>query len=77
MFRRRGCDLDRGGRRPVVRTCIDWTERRPHLAGLAGAALHERWLERSWTARSEGSRAIIVTAQGRSGLARLLGLELG
>ncbi|NEE29611.1 ArsR family transcriptional regulator, partial [Streptomyces sp. SID7982] len=34
-----GIPLDRSGRRPLVRGCLDWTERRPHLAGAAGAAL--------------------------------------
>lgn len=36
-----GIPLDRSGRRPLVRGCLDWTERRPHLAGAAGAALSE------------------------------------
>uniref|UniRef100_UPI000A3BDDDC ArsR/SmtB family transcription factor n=1 Tax=Streptomyces bobili TaxID=67280 RepID=UPI000A3BDDDC len=34
-----GISLDRAGRRPLARACLDWTERRPHLAGVAGAAL--------------------------------------
>ncbi|MER7820019.1 helix-turn-helix domain-containing protein, partial [Streptomyces sp. NPDC096153] len=38
-FRTAGIPLPRGGRRPLARACLDWTERRPHLAGAAGAEL--------------------------------------
>src|SRR5215467_10669877 len=38
-------------RRPMVRTCIDWTERRPHLAGALGAAIVDRFLETGWIRR--------------------------
>src|SRR5262249_16295970 len=38
-------DLDGPGRRPLVRVCLDWTERRPHLAGLAGARVCTRLFE--------------------------------
>ncbi|MCG0062424.1 winged helix-turn-helix domain-containing protein, partial [Streptomyces tricolor] len=45
-FGRAGVALDLSGRRPLARACLDWTERRPHLAGAAGAALcrHPRWV---------------------------------
>ncbi|MPZ97231.1 MAG: helix-turn-helix domain-containing protein [Propionibacteriales bacterium] len=64
-----------GTRRPVVRSCLDWTERRPHLAGAAGAALQHELLARSWIERGERKRAIRVTAAGRQGLADLLGID--
>lgn len=38
-FEGSGIALDRATRRPLARACLDWTERRPHLAGAAGAAL--------------------------------------
>jgi DNA-binding transcriptional ArsR family regulator len=62
-------------RRPLVRTCLDWTERRPHLGGAAGAALCGRLLETGWVERTSG-RAVRVTGPGERGLRRLLGLQL-
>jgi hypothetical protein len=65
-----------GLRRPLVRFCQDWTERRAHLAGWLGAALC-RWLEeQDVVRRRSGSRALSVTPTGRPVLARLLGVEL-
>ncbi|KQX07233.1 MULTISPECIES: ArsR/SmtB family transcription factor [unclassified Leifsonia] len=66
----------RSARRPVVRLCLDWTERRSHLAGGVGAALAAAFLERDWIRRTDG-RAIRVTDAGRSGLRRELGLAIG
>ena len=42
------------GRRVFARSCIDWTQRRPHLAGALPAALAARFLELGWFSRSEG-----------------------
>jgi DNA-binding transcriptional ArsR family regulator len=68
-----GVDLDavRAARRPFLRTCVDWTEKREHLAGALGAALCARVFELGWVARVDGSRALAVTAAGEEGLARL------
>ncbi len=63
-------------RRPLTRPCLDWTERRDHLAGALGAALAATFLQRGWLARLEGTRALRLTARGRDGLYRLLELEL-
>jgi DNA-binding transcriptional ArsR family regulator len=62
-----------GGRRPFVRTCIDWTERRPHLAGALGAAVLASLFDRRWLARGASSRAVTLTAAGRTGLGAVLG----
>lgn len=59
-------------RRPLLRTCLDWTERRPHLAGSLGAALHLELLHRGWTRTTPASRAVALTTAGRSGLPGLL-----
>jgi DNA-binding transcriptional ArsR family regulator len=67
----------RSGRRPLTRACLDWTERRPHLAGLAGARICERMLERRWVARIGSGRAVRVTPSGVTALRDLLGLDLG
>jgi len=63
------------GRRPLVRACLDWTERREHLGGAVGAALAGELLERGWIARERGTRAVRVTAPGRQGLRRALALH--
>ena len=54
-------------------TCLDWTERRPHLAGAAGAALCTRLTDNGWVERTSG-RAVRVTEPGHRALHRLLGL---
>jgi DNA-binding transcriptional ArsR family regulator len=68
-----GVDLEqaRGAKRRYCRSCIDWTERRPHISGAVGAALAATFLDRNWVARIPDSRALIVTAGGRQKLAEL------
>ncbi|MFC8300669.1 ArsR/SmtB family transcription factor [Micromonospora orduensis] len=61
----------RSGRRQVVRDCLDWTERRAHLAGALGAALCRRFTELDWITRGTG-RVVRVTPTGRSALAESL-----
>ena len=72
-----GVDVDalRRSRRVVARPCLDWTERRDHLAGGAGAAIASVMLERRWITRVGGTRAVRLTLRGREGLFRTLGLE--
>ena len=53
-----------GGRRPVVRTCIDWTEQRPHVAGALGAALLDVFLSRGWVRRRPDGRALNLSSDG-------------
>jgi len=68
--------LRRVGRRPLLRTCLDWTERRSHLGGAAAAALCSQLFERSWITRAEHHRAVTITADGVQGLADVLGLDI-
>jgi DNA-binding transcriptional ArsR family regulator len=58
-------------RRPLARRCLDWTERRPHLAGALGAAILDCFLARRWIARTHDSRALRVTTDGATALAKL------
>lgn len=51
-------------RRPTTRVCLDWTERRPHLAGALGAAVASLCLESEWIVRRPGSRGVRVTEAG-------------
>lgn len=52
-------------RRAFARPCLDWTERRPHLAGAVGAAIAEHALAERWVAYVPGTRALRVTDEGR------------
>lgn len=61
--------------RPVVRVCIDWTERRPHLAGGAGAQICSRFHANGWIKRIDDGRAVLVTPTGRAALRELLEIE--
>ncbi|MEU2440783.1 winged helix-turn-helix domain-containing protein [Streptomyces rubradiris] len=72
-----GMPLDPSGRRPLARACLDWTERRPHLAGAAGAALCRRALEAGWCVRVGGGRAVRITPVGEQALSGLLGIPSG
>lgn len=67
-----GVPTDRLDIHRVYRACCDHTERRDHLAGDLGAALTTWLFARGWVARPpEGGRALLVSADGRAGLARL------
>jgi DNA-binding transcriptional ArsR family regulator len=72
-----GIDLapEQGNRRAICRTCLDWSERRPHLAGRLGAALCTRMFELGWIERIKDSRALAVTSKGRHGLKEVFGIE--
>jgi DNA-binding transcriptional ArsR family regulator len=64
------------GRRPLTRSCLDWSERRPHLAGELGAAVLAAFLDAGWLARRPAGRAVAVTPRGVSGLRAALGLDI-
>jgi DNA-binding transcriptional ArsR family regulator len=73
-----GVDLDqaRRRRRAFCRPCLDWTERRPHLAGAVAAALATRCFDLGWFKRQRDSRALAITEAGRRGLDEVFGLTL-
>ncbi|MFJ9772653.1 ArsR/SmtB family transcription factor [Kitasatospora sp. NPDC101157] len=66
----------RPGGRPVVRSCLDWTERRSHLGGALGAALCRTALDRAWVEPIGSGRALKVTPDGCRALRELLGVEV-
>jgi len=68
-----GIDLAplRTGRRPLCRACLDWSERRNHLAGSLGAALMTRFLERNWLRRASAGRVVHISPKGESELRKL------
>ena len=65
----------RASQRSFARSCLDWTERRPHLAGALGAALAEALLSQGWVERRANDRGLRVTSSG-TGELRRLGMEL-
>lgn len=70
-----GVDLDRNTRRTFCRTCMDWSEREPHLAGQVGAALADWANARRWIRRAPIGRTIYVTSAGKAGFYDLFGLS--
>jgi DNA-binding transcriptional ArsR family regulator len=66
-----GIVLEPAGRRPLLRDCLDWTERRPHLAGVLGAAICRHAFTAGWIERIGTGRAVRVTTAGTAGLQRL------
>ncbi len=64
------------GRRIFCRPCLDWSERRHHLAGHVGAEICRRCLELGWFRRERDTRALRLTTAGRKGLAETFGVTL-
>lgn len=62
--------------RTFCRTCLDWSERRHHLAGSLGFALLQRVTALGWASRAADSRVIAFTAAGEKAFAQLFGTEL-
>ena len=62
-------------RRPLCKACLDWSERRHHLAGTLGAAIMARFTELNWAARdaAPGSRVVNFTRTGEKRFAALFG----
>jgi DNA-binding transcriptional ArsR family regulator len=63
--------------RPLLRPCMDWTERRHHLAGGIGAALAGEITQRGWMRRLDGSRIVTITPAGYAGLDSWLAIDFG
>jgi DNA-binding transcriptional ArsR family regulator len=66
----------RRGARIMCRPCLDWSERRPHLAGAVGAALCALGFEKNWLRRIEGTRAVAVTPRGARVFRETFGAQL-
>jgi DNA-binding transcriptional ArsR family regulator len=63
--------------RPLLRACVDWSERVPHVAGRLGAGILQLFFAENWVARVRDSRALRLTQRGRTALARELEIHLG
>ncbi|MGD9803237.1 MAG: ArsR/SmtB family transcription factor [Hyphomicrobiaceae bacterium] len=62
--------------RVLCRPCLDWSERRPHLAGSLGAVLCAHSMENGWTRRSDQSRAVVITPKGERVFREKFGAQL-
>jgi hypothetical protein len=60
--------------RPLCRLCLDWSERRPHLAGRLGAALCSHCLDRGWIRRRADGRALDITPAGGRAFREVFGI---
>ena len=77
-FGKLGIDVTRlrPGRRGVAYTCLDWSERRHHMAGPLATEIVRLAFARDWVRRVARTRAVKLTPAGRSHLRRLLDLRL-
>jgi DNA-binding transcriptional ArsR family regulator len=82
FLHRLGIDADalaglpgRRTRRVMCRPCLDWSERRPHLAGTLGAALCTHCFDKGWLHRMNGTRAVAVTPNGRRAFRDAFGIR--
>jgi DNA-binding transcriptional ArsR family regulator len=71
-----GIDLRSPSRRFLCRPCLDWSERRSHLAGRVGAAMADLAFRRSWIRRRRLSRSVDITKEGRHAFGELFGVEI-
>jgi DNA-binding transcriptional ArsR family regulator len=77
FFRDQKVELDAGrSKRVFCRPCLDWSERRYHVAGIVGACLCRTAFERGWVARISGTRAILITTAGRRAFRDLFDIDM-
>lgn len=77
FFRNQKIELEAGrSKRVFCRPCLDWSERRYHIAGIVGACLCRTAFERGWVARISGTRAILITPAGRRAFRDVFGVDM-
>ena len=75
FFNGLGIVLQSNYRRPVARMCLDWSERRYHLAGALGAALLTHFVDNKWLRLSDTSRAVTMTSTGKQAFYEVFGMS--
>jgi DNA-binding transcriptional ArsR family regulator len=77
FFRDQQIDIDIvKSKRVFCRPCLDWSERRYHIAGVVGTCLCRTAFDRGWVSRIDGSRAILITAQGRGAFEEIFRIDV-
>jgi DNA-binding transcriptional ArsR family regulator len=76
FFRELGLEIPAPSRL-TCRPCLDWSERRTHLAGRLGAALCKHCLDQGWVRRVRDARALSVTPKGEAAFEKLFGVVGG
>jgi hypothetical protein len=71
-----GIEVDPAPGRPFCRPCLDWSERRQHLAGRVGAAIAYCCFALGWVARLKDGRALSISAAGCAGFAEHFGVSI-
>jgi hypothetical protein len=61
--------------RIFCRACLDWSERRHHIAGFIGVEILRRCMALGWLTRERDSRALTLTTAGRAGLRKTFGID--
>jgi DNA-binding transcriptional ArsR family regulator len=64
-----------GARKPLVKLCLDWTERRHHISGPLATAIMQKALDSQWIVRRTGSRTLTITDNGFDAFGRWFGLS--
>lgn len=77
FFSQHGVDVQqlRSSKRLFARQCLDWSERRHHVAGILGTAIAELSFQNKWVARTKQRRTLHLLPKGRQELKSLLGIE--
>jgi len=75
QFLQRGIALNTSSRRRNCCACLDWSERRFHLGGEAGAALLTHLESKAWIQRTAGFREVRVTESGKAGLTKMVAVK--
>ena len=76
LLRTLGFDIESRTRRPAVRGCLDWTQRRPHVAGRLGEAILTYLEEQDWVVRARNDRSLRLSDAGREGFGELFGVDV-
>ena len=80
LFDRLGIDLSADGKRKgrmLCRPCLDWSERRPHLAGQVGRALCRHCFTAGWIKHIDGTRAVAITTKGQRNFREIFEMREG
>ncbi|MCF6348764.1 MAG: transcriptional regulator [Flavobacteriaceae bacterium] len=69
-------DITKLKKRSFAHQCLDWSERKHHIAGALGASLLEKMIEKDWIRKKSNSRELIITSKGKIELKNRLNLKI-